>query len=46
MIKKIIFFFIRLDGSVPVSTRQELIDEFNLKEEKKIFLLTTTVNIF
>ena len=33
--------FIRLDGSTPVSDRQELIDEFNEDEEIFVFLLST-----
>ncbi|EDQ92254.1 uncharacterized protein MONBRDRAFT_14642 [Monosiga brevicollis MX1] len=35
------YVFIRLDGSTPVSERQDLIDQFNEDEEIFVFLLST-----
>lgn len=33
--------FLRLDGSTPVSTRQDMINKFNLNESIPVFLLST-----
>ena len=37
------FNFRRMDGTTPISTRQDMIDEFNNKPDVHLFLLTTKV---